>query len=240
MGADKIIARSISAMGMRPCTTNSAGEITGVGTAIILDNVRGQKFAMGILEGGSTGGSTDEKIEVLAGGGVGIYIPKLNLKIDTDGNTLTESEVSGGGGGGGGDVLGVRANQVEKADMLVIHEHAGDPWVFWIRVGANVATAEDMDIYLLGKPSTLPELSPDPETPVQWNFDITGGKSYKKASGVLDSALAWDPGTVTPVGPVGEVDDIDPTPLAEAEIAAATYATSGAPKGLLSGRAVIY
>ena len=235
MSASEAIIRAISAAAIRPVTVNSAGEITGVGTAISLNFVRGEKFAIGQLEGGASGSTTDEKIEAQAGNGITVVYDKETKRIDKNEAVVTGA-AAGGSGGGNGDVVGITAFQVTKAMMQAIHEYIGGPWQMWVQVGENVTSAENFEVYLLGGVSSPPEISAEPETAVQWSFDVQGGASYTKASGVLDSALAWAPAAITPVG---TSTAITPTPLLEADVAATTYSGSGAPKGLLSGRAVI-
>lgn len=236
MAANQAIIRAISAAAMKPVIVNDDGEITGVGTEISLDFVQGNKFSIAKTgTGGASAATSGETIDAQAGNGVTVAYPKVTKRIDKDGNVLASASAGGGGGGGAGDVIGFTAFQVRKADVQKIHEYIDFPWMLWVKVGENVTTGEEFEVYLLGTVNNNPEWAPAPETALQWSFEVTGGVAYSMEGATLETILAWSPAAITPVG---EADPITPTPLAAANITAATY-TDGAAKGLLSGRAVI-
>lgn len=237
MGANEAIIRAISAAAIRPVTVDEDGKITGVGTEISLNFVQGEKFSIGKTGTGAAAAATStDKIEAVAGNGITVAYDKQTKRIDKDGNTLANTAGGGGGGGGGGDLIGITAFQVKKAHVQLIHEYIDNPWMMWVKVGENVTTAEEFEVYLLGTVSNAPEWGAQPETAVQWTFDLQGGTAFSLEGATLPSALAWSPAAITPVG---ESAAITPTPLAEANVSASTYTGSGAAKGLLSGRAVI-
>ena len=230
MSISTSIARAISAAVARPILLDEDGKIAGVGTTHSLSFVQGEKFKVAIPQG-SAAASTNY-VDAVAGNGWTVSTPKQEGRVDTDGNPIAAT--AGGGGGSGGDVVGFTAFDITRALVMDIHEYAGNPWQIGVQIGENITEAEDFTTYLIG---TLPEIEfgAQPETFTQYTFDVTGGKAYSLDGTFLDAGLAWAPAAITQPG--GAV--ITLAPLLVGDVAATTYAGSGAAKGLLSGRAVI-
>lgn len=239
MSANQAIYTSASALWMRPVLTDSEGKITGVGATIELDYVRGQKFTPGKTGTGAVAeANSSEKIEARTGK-VTVEYAKSTKRIDKDGNTVASSSGGGGGGSDGGDKVTSTVFQIRKADVQVVQEYIDSLWQICARVGENADPTQDFDVYQLGTVSETPEFGADPDTVSSWNFGVQGGKSYSMEGATPESTLAWAPPAITPIGPAGEMTAITPTPLLEADVTAGTFPGSGAPKGLLAGRAVV-
>lgn len=232
MSAATALIRAKSAAWLRPIELTD-GQISGVGTAMTFDFVQNNKLAM-TVPAGSAAAETGT-IDIVAGNGITVKYTKEERAIDKDGNLVAST--STGGGTGAGDSAGFTLLGVEKADMLVFHEYAGNPWLLCVAAGENATAAEDFYVYLLGTMGGI-DLTVAPEAVSSIDITITGGKAYSLDGVVLASALAWAPAAITPVGPAG-MDAITPEPLLEADVTAGTYTGSGAASGLLSGRMVI-
>lgn len=208
-GTQKANIRGESAAWIRPLTVNGSGVVTGAGTAILFDFVQDNKPNWPAPEGAAAG----EKIESSAANGVTVQFDKVTRRVEGVTGTVTNSS--------GGNAQKINFTSLEGGKTLL------KKLVEWQQAGtllqacipsaqvadASLAATEEGFYYGVG--TLTMEIAPDAkgEENIPFPVEVTCKSFTADAAG--DIALEWVPEGIIPVG---EEDEIEPTPLVTADL----------------------
>jgi hypothetical protein len=211
MPTDVAIVRQISLACIVPLLDASDDPITGsaaidsLGTPIPFDYIG----SAGPGWPAASGAASTEFVEVTVANGVVVQYPKVTTAVDGATGTVKP----GGAGAASSHKLSFATLEWGKTRASTIPDMQGQLVLCVIPIGENVTTAENGFYYILGKISNEIAYDEGGETVVSVTIEVTGTSATATTAG--NTALAWAPPAITPVGAAVAVT---PVPLVSGDL----------------------